>query len=148
MKESGLKNFLKKRAPIYLAVVALVVVFVVPELTKSNLQSHLPDNLTEKEDEIMNILLEYDGMDGTGLSLLDALSNKIKEEYPNENIYDDKDTSVELQIEGKVEFYQVLLNFKTDKGQLDYSWDVDNTGKVTGNNSKSKHIVDLVDFYD
>ena len=149
-KESEFKKFVKKRAPIYLAVIAIVVVFVVPELTKSDLQSHFPEDLTEEERQVLDALMSYRGPNKEGLSLMEAVSNKISEEYPDEKVYDNKKTSVDIQILKKdANFHQVLLNFESYKGKLDYSWDVDvSTGEVKGNNSKAKHVVDLVDFYD
>ena len=149
-KESEFKKFVKKRAPIYIAVAALIVVFVVPELTKSNLQSHFPENLTVQERQILDTLMRYDGLDDSGLELVDALSEKITDEYPDEKIYDSKNTSIEMQITGNNDgTHQVLLYFKSYKGQQDYSWNVNmDTGKVSGNNPKAKHVVDLVDYYD
>ena len=52
-KESEFKKFLKKRAPIYLGAIALIVVFVVPELTKGDLQSTFPEDLTEQEKQVL-----------------------------------------------------------------------------------------------
>jgi len=46
-RESEFKKFVKKRAPIYLGVIALLIVFVVPELTKSNLENSFPNDLTD-----------------------------------------------------------------------------------------------------
>ena len=42
-KKSDFKAFLKKRAPIYLGIIALFVVFVIPEFTKGDLESSLPE---------------------------------------------------------------------------------------------------------
>ena len=42
--KKSLGEFLKKRAPIYLAIIALLIVFFVPELTKGTLQDHIPNN--------------------------------------------------------------------------------------------------------
>lgn len=149
-KESEFKKFVKKRAPIYLAVVALVVVFVVPELTKSDLQSHFPEDLAADKRQALDTLMAYKGPDGDGLSLMEALSEKISEEYPDEKIYDSKKTSVDIQIfKTEAGTHQVLLDFESHKGTLDYSWDVDTgTGEVKGNNPRAKHIVDVVNFFD
>ena len=149
-KESEFKKFVKKRAPIYLAVVALVVVFVVPELTKSDLQSHFPEDLAVDERQALDTLMDYKGPDSEGLSLMEALSEKISEEYPDEKIYDNKKTTVDIQVlKTETGTYQVLLHFESYKGKLDYSWDVDaGTGDVRGNNPKAKHIVDVVNFFD
>ena len=149
-KESEFKKFVKKRAPIYLAVVAIVVVFIVPELTKGDLQSHLPKDLTAEQARVLDALLGYRGPDGGGLSVSEALSEKIAEEYPDENVFDHKKTVVDVSIIGGGGGpAQVMLNFTSHKGHTPYSWDVDaDAGQITGNNPKSKHIVDLVDYYD
>ena len=149
-RESEFKKFLKKRAPIYLAVAAIVVVFVVPELTKGDLQGMLPKDLTEEEGQVLDVLMNYRGPDKEGFRLIDALSEKIEDEYPDERIYDNKKTSLDVRIlEAESGVHQVLLNFKSYKGELDYSWDVDtSTQEISGNDSGSKYLVDYVDFYD
>lgn len=149
-KESPFKKFVKKRAPVYLGVIALVVVFIVPELTKGNLESSLPQNLTAEEQQVLNTLMSYKGPNEIGLSVKDAISEKIKEEYPDEKIYDNKKTNIDIEISNiDSSNYQVLFNFESHKGQINYDWNVNlETGEVDGNDSKSKHIVDLVDFFD
>ncbi len=149
-KESPFKKFVKKRAPVYLGVIALVVVFIVPELTKGNLDSSLPQNLTAEEQQVLNTLMSYKGPNEIGLSVKDAISEKIKEEYPDEKIYDNKKTNIDIEISNiDSSNYQVLFNFESHKGQINYDWNVNlETGEVDGNDSKSKHIVDLVDFFD
>ncbi len=149
-RESEFAKFAKKRAPIYLAVAALIVVFVVPELTKKDLQSYFPEELTIMEKQVLDTLMSYDGGDGTGLNVMEAVSDKINEEYPGENIYDNKKTSIDIRvIEWDDNTHLVLLDFKSYRGEAHYSWDVNiNTGDVTGNNSKAKHVIDLVEFYD
>lgn len=148
-KKSDFKSFLKKRAPIYLALIALLIVFVIPELTKGDLESSLPELATE-EKQVVDIVMRYNGPNESGLTVMDAISNKISEEYPDEKIFDNKKTKVNLSVSsidsGK---YQVILNFESHKGEMNYDWNVDrNTGKITSNNPESKHIIDLVDFYD
>ncbi|MDH3191439.1 MAG: hypothetical protein OEM18_01975 [Nitrosopumilus sp.] len=149
-KESEFKKFIKKRAPIYLGVIALVIVFVIPELTKGDLQSSFPENLTDQEKEVLDTLMSYKGPNEKGLSILDAISNKISEEYPNEKIYDNKKTKVSLLIdELKSENYHIILNFQSYKGELNYDWNVNmETKTIKGNNPEAKHVIDLVDFYD
>ena len=149
-KESGFKKFVKKRAPIYLAVLAIVVVFIVPELTKGDLQSNLPESLTEKERQIVDTLMAYDGPNKKGLSIMDAVSNQIDEKYPNEKIYDNKKTKVSVSVsELENENYQVIFDFESYKEDLHFDWNINmENGEVDGNNPDSKYIVDLVDFYD
>ena len=149
-KESPFKKFLKKRAPVYLAVIALLIVFVVPELTKGDLKDKFPENLTDEDQLVLDSLMSYNGPDREGYTLYEALSNKISEEYPNEKIYDNKKTNVNVSI-SKLEDqnYQVLFNFESYKGSTQYDWNIDlQTGNVIGNNQDSKSLKNLVDFYD
>ena len=48
-KKSDFKAFLRKRAPIYLGLIALFVVFVIPEFTKGDLESSMPELTAEKQ---------------------------------------------------------------------------------------------------
>ena len=149
-KESAFKKFVKKRAPIYLAVIAIVIIFIVPELTKGDLQSNLPENLTEQERQVVDTLMAYDGPNKEGLSVMDAISNEISENYPNEKIYDNKKTVVNVSV-NKLDWenYQVIFDFESYKEDLHYDWNVNmQNGNVDGNDEESKYIIDLVDFYD
>ena len=148
-KKSDFKAFLKKRAPIYLGLIAMFVVFAVPELTKGNLESSFPE-LTSEEEQVVDVLMEYNGPNESGLTVMEAISNKISEKYPDERIFDNKKTIVELTVSSiDSEKYQIVLNFESHKGEMNYDWNVDvNSGEITSNNPKSKHIIDVVDFYD
>ena len=148
-KKSDFKAFLRKRAPIYLGLIALFVVFVIPEFTKGDLESSLPE-LTAEKQQVVDLLMQYNGPNQSGLSVMEAISNKISEEYPDENIYDNKKTNIELTVtELESEQYQIVLMFESHKGILNYDWNVNsNSGKITSNNSASKHIIDTVNFYD
>ena len=148
--ESPFKKFVKKRAPIYLGIIALFIVFIVPMLTQSELEDTFPEDFTEKEKQILDTLMYYKGTNGKGLSVIEAIDNKIKEEYPDEQIYDNKKTSVGITItEIDSQVYQILFNFESHKGEINYSWNVNpNTVDISGNDSPSKHIIDLVEFYD
>ena len=149
-KESEFKKFLIKRAPLYLAAIAILVIFIVPELTKADLQSSYHQSLTEEENLIVDSLMAYNGPDEEGYNLKDAISNEISEEYPKENIYENKKTKVNVvvsSIENKM--YQVVFNLESYKNDFHYNWNFDmETGNVIGNNEDSKYIIDLVDFYD
>ncbi len=149
-KESAFKKFLIKRAPIYLATIAIVVIFIVPELTKGDLQSSFPESLTEEEKLVLDSLMAYDGPNEEGHSIMDAISNEISEKYPNEKIYDNKKTKVNVSVNKlENENYQVIFDFESYKEDLHYDWNVNmQNGNIDGNNEESKHIIDLVDFYD
>ena len=148
-KKNDFKAFLRKRAPIYLGIMGLFLIFIVPDLTKGDLESSFPE-LSSEEQQVVDILMGYNGPNESGLTVMDAIEMKISEEYPDEKIYDSKKTNVELTVSSVgSEEYQVVLNFESHKGEMNYNWNVDmSSGKITSNNQESKYIIDLVDFYD
>ena len=94
-KKSDFKAFLRKRAPIYLGIMGLFILFVVPDLMKGDLESSFPE-LSSEEQQVIDVLMGYNGPNESGLTVMDAISMKISEEYPDEKIYDNKKTNVEL----------------------------------------------------
>ncbi len=148
-KKNDFKAFLRKRAPIYLGIMGLFILFIVPDLMKGDLESSFPE-FTSEEQQVIDILMGYDGPNDSGLTVIDAISMKISEEYPDEKIYDNKKTKVELIISNiDSEEYQVILNFESHKGKMNYDWNVNTSSeKITSNNQESKYIIDLVNFYD
>ena len=149
-KESPFKKFLKKRAPVYLAVIAILIIFVIPQITKSDLQDKFPQDLSEENQLVLDSLMSYSGPDKKGYTLINAISDQISEEYPNENIYDNKKTKVDVSIlKLKDQNYQVLFNFDSYKGNIQYDWSINTqTGIVKGNDESSQNIKNVVDFYD
>lgn len=151
-KKSDLKVFLKKRAPIYLGIIAIFVIFVVPELTKNDLQSSFPDNLTYDQKQIVEILMSYNGPNEKGLTVMNAITEQIAAEYPNEKIYDNKKTKVDLVVSSTDEsknIYKVILTFESYKGKMEYVWNVNqNTKEIEPKNSSAKHVIDIVNYYD
>ena len=150
-KKSDFKAFLKKRAPIYLGIIAIFVVFVIPGL-KDDLQSSFPDNLTDGEKQILEILMSYSGPNEKGLTVMNAIKDQIAIEYPDEKIYNNKKTKVELDITRQVnssENYKVVLIFESYKGKIDYVWNVNlNTKEIKAESLNAKHIIDIVNYYD
>ena len=149
-KESQFKKFLIKRAPVYLAAIAIIIIFIVPELTKGDLQSSFPETLTDEEKLVVDALMAYNGPNDEGYSLIDAISNEISEEYPNEKIYENRKTKVNVVVSNvENEKYQVVFDFESHKKGFHYIWNIDmKTGDVNGNDEESNYIIDLVDFYD
>ena len=148
-KKNDFKSFLKKRAPIYLALIAMFVVFVVPEYTKGTLEKSFPE-FSAEEQQVIDILMKYDGPNNDGLTVLEALENKIDEEYPDEKIFDHRKTTVDLIITNvNSEEYKVNFNFKSHKGEMNYDWNVNIISEeISSDNSESKYIIDLVKYYD
>ncbi|MDH3610207.1 MAG: hypothetical protein OEM79_00445 [Nitrosopumilus sp.] len=149
-KEPQFKQFIKKRAPIYLAVIAIVIIFIVPEITKGTLQDSFPKNLSEEELRVLETLMAYDGPNEEGLTVMDAISNEIDEEYPSEKIFDDRKTQVNVIVSKlEKENYQVVFDFESYKDDFHYNWNINMvTGDVEGNDEDSKYLIELVDFYD
>ena len=148
-KKNNLKAFLKKRAPLYLAGIALIVISVNGVLTEKHLGDFLID-FSEEEQIVVDILMQYNGPNESGLNVKDAIENKINEKYPDEKIFDDRNTRIQVDITNiNLEEYQVVLNFKGDKGEMIYDWNVNIDSKeIKSNNQESKHIINIVDFYD
>lgn len=148
-KKNDFKSFLRKRAPIYLALIAMLIVFVIPELTKGTLEKSFPEFSVE-EQQVVDILMKYDGPNDSGLTVMEALKNKISEEYPQEKIFDHKKTIVDLTVTNiNSDEYKINFNFKSHKGEMNYDWNVNvDSEKITSNNSEGKYIIDLVDYYD
>ncbi len=148
-KKNDFKSFLKKRAPIYLALIAMFVVFVIPEYTKGTLEKSFPE-LSDENQQVVDILMKYNGPNGSGLTVKEALENKISEEYPQEKIFDHKKTTVDLAITNvNSEEQRVVLNFESYKGEMNYDWNVNVISEeISSNNSESKYIIELVNYYD
>ncbi len=148
-KKNNLKAFLKKRAPLYLAGIALIVISANGVLTEKHLDNFLID-FSEEEQIVIDILMQYNGPNESGLNVKDAIENKINEEYPEKKIFDDRNTRVELDItKNNFEEYQIVLNFKGDRGEIVYDWNVNIDSKeIKSNNPESKYIINIVDFYD
>ena len=147
-KKNDFKSFLKKRAPIYLALIAMLVVFVIPEMTKGTLEKSFPE-FSDEDQQIVDILMKYNGPNDDGLTVMEALENKISEKYHNEKIFDHKKTVVDLTVTNvNFEEYQVNFNFKSHKGETNYDWNVNaESEEITSNNSEGKHVIELVNDY-
>jgi len=148
-KKNDFKSFLIKRAPIYLALIAMFVVFVIPEMTKGTLEKSFPE-FSDEDQQVIDILMKYDGPNDDGLTVMEALENKISEEYPDEKIFDHKKTIVDLTVTNvESEEYQVKFNFKSHKGEMNFDWNVNvESEKIISNNSEGKYIIELVNYYD
>ena len=69
-KKNNLKAFLKKRAPLYLAGIALIVISVNGVLTEKHLDDFLID-FSEEEQIVVDILMQYNGPNESGLNVKD-----------------------------------------------------------------------------
>lgn len=146
-KKSGLKAFLKKRAPFYLAAVALIIISAQSVLSEKNFENSLPE-FSGDEQIVVNTLLNYNAGVESKLSVKEVIKNQIDEEYPDEKIYGHKKTVLDLSVTNvNSDEYNVILNFKSYKGEMNFDWNVNlESQEITSNNPDSKHVIDVVTF--
>ena len=146
-KKQGLQAFLKKRAPFYLAAVALIVISAQSVLSEKNFENSLPE-LTGEEQMALDTLLNYNAGVESKLTVKEVIKNQIDEEYPDEKIYGHKKTVLDLSVTNvNSDEYNVILNFKSCKGEMNFDWNVNvESQEITSNNPDSKHVIDVVTF--
>ena len=146
-KKSGLQAFLKKRAPFYLAAVALIVISAQSVLSEKNFENSLPE-LSGEEQMAVDTLLNYNAGVESKLTVKEVIKNQIDEEYPDEKIYGHKKTVIDLSVTNvNSDEYNVILNFKSYKGEMNFDWNVNlESQEITSNNPDSKHVIDVVTF--
>ena len=117
--------FLKKRAPVYLGIIGLFMIFAYPALTEKNLGSLLVDESFEGNEKIaVEMVKFYKGSNDTGISVLEAIEEKINDKYPDQKIFNDEDTWAEFVVEEINEkVYQIVFVFNVENDQsLRYEW--------------------------
>lgn len=146
-KKNDLKSFLKKRAPFYLAAIALIAISAQGILTEKNLENSLPD-LSDEEQKVTDILMNFNNGDESKMTVMEVIKNQINDEYPDEKIFEHKKTSVELTVTNlNSDEYNVILNFKSYKGEMHFDWNVNVVSeKITSNNPESKHVIEVVTY--
>ena len=148
-KDKSFSAFLKKRAPIYLGLTGLFLVFAVPELTSNDLQGLFPEDLTEDEKQILDLVMSYNGPNNEGLTILEGIDMKMKEEF-SDRVYNDKSSQVQIQItNNNPEHSDLVFVFESDSKSWEYIWRVNPTSEeIIPTNNNAKVVTDLVDFYD
>ena len=146
-KKQGLQAFLKKRAPFYLAAVALIVISAQSVLSEKNFENSLPE-LSGEEQMVADTLLNYNAGVESKLTVKEVIKNQIDEEYPDEKIYGHKKTVLDLSVTNvNSDEYNVILNFKSYKGEINFDWNVNvESQEIISNNPDSKHVIDVVRF--
>ena len=136
--------------------VAFVVIVVPDMIAPSDLEKKLVENLESDEQNIAwNIVKSYRGTDGMGSTLGEILLIQIENAYPNEKIFEHRDTIIEISAIPGPEFeiddgiYQVTFSFKTYDNDRDYVWNVAiQTDEIFPINDGAKKMMDIADFYD
>ena len=156
-KESDLKKFLKKRSFLYLMCAVVFVVFFVPDMIAPNeLEQKTTESLDNDEEKYAwNIVKSYKGTDDKGSTLGEILLIQIENAYPNEKIFEHRDTIIEISAIPGPEFeiddgiYQVTFSFKTYDNDRDYVWNVAiQTDEIFPINDGAKKMMNIVEFYD
>ena len=145
-------SFLKKRAPIYLGIIGLFMIFAYPALTEKNLESLLADDSFEGGEKIaVEMVKFYKGTNDTGMTILQVIEEKINDKYSDQKIFDDEDTWAEFTVEVvNTKNYEVVFVFIVENNQsMRYEWNVNlESGEISSTDGPSRIILQTVDHYD
>lgn len=144
--------FLKKRAPIYLGLIGLFFLFAYPALMEKNLESHIPTDLTEEERAMVDFLLTYNGLNNSGMTIMNVLEEEMATKYPDKKIFDSEITLLRLEFQKLSDSnssHNVTFLFMINEEILTYTWIVNmNSGEISSANPEAKRILDIVNYYD
>tara|TARA_B100000029_G_scaffold232217_2_gene229603 strand:+ start:5842 stop:6306 length:465 start_codon:yes stop_codon:yes gene_type:complete len=143
--------FLKKRAPIYLGLIGLFFLFAYPALMEKNLESHIPTDLTDEEKRLIDLVLSYNGLNNSGMTIMNVLEEEISSKYPDEKIFDTEITLLKMNFQKSLDSnfsHETTFLFMINEDILTYTWNVDiDTGDITHANQEAKRILDIVNYY-
>ena len=147
-------SFLKKRAPIYLGIIGLFMIFAYPALTEKNLESLLADDSFEGREKIaVEMVKFYKGSNDSGISVIDVIEEKINDKHDGQKIFDHEKTWADFTVEAvnnNNKVYEVVFVFNAENNEpLQYEWHVNiETGEIDPRDTPSKIIIQRVDYYD
>ena len=146
-KKSGFQAFLKKRAPFYLAGIVLIVISAQGMFSEKNLENSLP-SLSEGDNEVVQFLMNYNGNDDSKMSVKQVITDKLNEKYKNENIFENKKTSIDLVVTNvQNSEYNIILDINTFDSDFSFDWNVNlDENTVVSNNQDAKKILDVVAY--
>ena len=144
--------FLKKRAPIYLGLIGIFFLFAYPALIEKNLESHIPTNLSEDQQAMVDSILSYNGLNNSGMTIMNVLEEEISTKYVDEKIFDTEITLLKLEFQKLSDSdssHEVTFLFMINEDILTYTWIVNmNSGEISSGNQEAKRILDIVNYYD
>ena len=147
-------GFLKKRAPIYLGIIGLFMIFAYPALTEKNLESLLPDYFEGDEKKAIELFKSYNGANEQGMTILQVIEKIILEKYPDEKIFDDEETSADWIITNLVdkesEFtHEIVFVFDANGDTMSYGWYINvDTSELSPIDTDSRKVQQTVDYFD
>ena len=146
--------FLKKRAPIYLGLIGLFMIFAYPALTDKDLNSLLDDSFEGNERIAVDMVQFYSGPNETGITILEVIEEKINEKHSNQKIFNDEETWAEFvveNIENRNEGFthEVVFLFNAENNQsMRYEWHANiETGEISPRDTTTKTIQQIVDYF-
>ena len=144
--------FLKKRAPIYLGLIGIFFLFAYPALNEKNLESHIPTNLSEDQQAMVDSILSYNGLNNSGMTIMNVLEEEISTKYVDEKIFDTEITLLKLEFQKLSDSdssHEVTFLFMINEDILTYTWIVNmNSDEILSGNQEAKRILDIVNYYD
>ena len=150
--------FLKKRAPIYLGLIGLFLLFVYPALTEKDLNSIIDDSFEGNERIAVDMVKFYSGPDDSGITILEVIEEKINEKHEGQKIFDDEKTNARFIVANIPDFlaaaanftHSVMFEFSSENNSLiNYGWFVNiETGEISPMDNLSKNIQQTVDYSD
>ena len=147
-------SFLKKRAPIYIGIIGLFMIFAYPALTEKNLESLLADDSFEGNERLaLEMVKFYKGSNDSGISVIDVIEEKINDKHDGQKIFDHEKTWADFTVEAvnnNNKIYEVVFVFNAENNEpLQYEWHVNiETGEIDPRDTPSKIIIQRVDYYD
>jgi len=149
--QNSFAAFLKKRAPIYLGLIGIFFLFAYPALMEKNLESHIPTNLSEDENAMIDFVLSYNGLNNSGMTIMNVLEDEISAKYVDEKIFDTEITLLRLEFQELLDSnfsHEVTFLFMINEDILTYTWTVNmDTGEISSGNQEAKRILDIVNYY-
>ena len=143
--------FLKKRAPIYLGLIGLFLLFVYPAIIEKDLNSILDDSFEGNDRIAVDLVKFYSGPNDSGIKIIEVIEEKINEKHEGQKIFDDEKTWAEFIVEKEnKKLYEVVFIFNAENNEpLQYEWHVNlENGDIDPRNTASKIIIQRVDYYD
>ena len=143
--------FLKKRAPIYLGLIGLFLLFVYPALTEKDLNSILDDSFEGNERIAVDMVRFYSGPNDSGITILEVIEERINEKYEGQKIFNDEETWATFIVEKEnKKLYEVVFVFNAENNQpIRYEWHPNiETGEIHPRDTTTKIIQQIVDYSD
>ena len=144
--------FLKKRAPIYLGLIGIFFLFAYPALIEKNLESHIPTDLSEDQQAIVDSILSYNGLNNSGMTIMNVLEEEISTKFVNEKIFDTEITLLKLEFQKLSDSdssHEVTFLFMINEDILTYTWIVNmNSDEILSAIQEAKRILDIENYYD